>query len=100
MKTFVLRRGPARGIRTGPLKKRIYLMKALHIDLHFIFFLLISASLFSAFGVLICLCCVFDTVKVVQMGISEFFFHPDVAEVLFLLNGLTELANHKNGFIT
>ncbi len=42
-------------------------MKALHVDLHFIFFLLISASLFSAFGVLIYSPGVLDTVEIIQM---------------------------------
>ena len=74
-------------------------MKALHVDLHFIFFLLISASLFSAFGVLIYSPGVLDTVEIIQMCTAEFFFHPDVADVLFLLNSLAESADHKNGFI-
>ncbi len=69
-------------------------MKASHVDLHLEFFLVVSASLFSALSVFICLCSAFCTVKRIQVCTSEFFYHPDVAEVLFLLNGLAEPADH------
>lgn len=86
-------------IRTRPLKMRIYyntiyFIKKSHVDLHFKFFFMVSVSLFSALGVFLCPCSAFCTVKRIQVGTSEFFFHPDVAEVLFLLNGLAEPADH------